>query len=127
MRHASDPAAATTCPISSRHRSASHLACATASSPFAVARHWVLSRTHEFADDRLARVIAATFARRQTEIPVEPPDALTVAFAEDPVKLRQWAALAIDIATEPGSLAEVIDDLIAFLIPHAAEARMLRP
>jgi predicted nucleotidyltransferase component of viral defense system len=88
---------------------------------------WILSRTHEFADDRLARAIAATFARRQTEIPVEPPDGLTVAFAEDPVKLRQWAAFSVDVAVEPGSLAEVIDDLVAFLMQHAAEARAIVP
>jgi len=86
---------------------------------------WVLSRTHEFGGDRLARAIAATFARRQTEIPVEPPDGLTVAFAGDPVKLRQWDAFAIDIATQPDSLSEVIDDLTAFLMPHAAAARMI--
>jgi predicted nucleotidyltransferase component of viral defense system len=84
---------------------------------------WVLSRTHEFADDRLARAIAATFARRQTEIPVEPPQALSVAFAADPIKLRQWDAFAIDIATQPEPLGQVIDDLVAFLMPHAARAR----
>jgi len=88
---------------------------------------WVLSRSRGFADDRLARAIAATFARRQTEIPLEPPDALTAAFAEDPVKLRQWTAFAIDIATQPGSLAEVIADVAAFLMPHAAEARKIGP
>jgi predicted nucleotidyltransferase component of viral defense system len=86
---------------------------------------WILSHTHAFTGDRLARAIAATFARRQTKIPLEPPDALTVAFAEDPVKLRQWAAFAIDIATQPGSLAEVIRDLGTFLMPHAAEARAI--
>ena len=32
---------------------------------------WVLSRASEFTDDRLARAIAATFARRNTEIPSE--------------------------------------------------------
>lgn len=88
---------------------------------------WALSRTHEFADGRLARAIAATFARRQTEIPVEPPDALTIAFAEDPMKLRQWAAFTVDIAIQPGSLAQVIDDLAGFLMPHAAEARAIGP
>jgi predicted nucleotidyltransferase component of viral defense system len=88
---------------------------------------WVLSRTHKFVDGRLARAIAATFARRQTAIPVELPDALTIAFAEDPVKLRQWDAFAIDIATLPGSLADVIDDLATFLMPHAAEARKIDP
>jgi predicted nucleotidyltransferase component of viral defense system len=47
---------------------------------------WVLSRTHTFEDDRLARAIAATFARRHTEIPQGPPDALTAAFGNDLIK-----------------------------------------
>ena len=34
---------------------------------------WMLSRTHEFKGDALARAIAATFARRKTDIPTEPP------------------------------------------------------
>jgi hypothetical protein len=34
---------------------------------------WVLARTTEFKGDRLARAIAATFARRKTEIPSELP------------------------------------------------------
>src|SRR5580692_10052450 len=51
---------------------------------------WVLSRTYEFTDDNLARAIAATFARRETEIPSTLPDALTQAFAEDPAKVQQW-------------------------------------
>ena len=41
---------------------------------------WILSRTFQFAEDRLARAIAATFARRQTTVPTDPPDALTSAF-----------------------------------------------
>lgn len=86
---------------------------------------WILSRTYEFTGDRLARAIAATFARRQTAIPVEPPDALTSAFAEDAVKRQQWAAFVNDAAAQPGSLADVLDDLVAFLMPQAAQARML--
>src|SRR3546814_7545181 len=42
---------------------------------------WILKRSFSFDDDRLARAIAATFARRGTAIPTEPPDALTPAFA----------------------------------------------
>jgi hypothetical protein len=53
---------------------------------------WTLSKTYQFAEERLARAIAATFARRQTAIPTEPPDALTSAFADDPQKRQQWAA-----------------------------------
>jgi len=84
---------------------------------------WVLSRASEFNDDRLARAIAATFARRNTEIPSELPDALTPAFAADASKVQQWNAFAADVAFEPGTLAEVVEDLAAFLMPHARAAR----
>lgn len=84
---------------------------------------WVLSRTHEFERDRLARAIAATFTRRQTSIPIELPDALTAAFAADPGKQRQWAAFVKNVAVKPGSLASVVKDLAEFLMPIAAAAR----
>ncbi|MBK4214697.1 nucleotidyl transferase AbiEii/AbiGii toxin family protein [Paracoccus caeni] len=53
---------------------------------------WVLSRSFTF-DDRLAWAVAATFARRLTAIPQDPPDALTSGFAEDAAadKKRQCA------------------------------------
>jgi predicted nucleotidyltransferase component of viral defense system len=86
---------------------------------------WVLSRTYEFKGDNLARAIAATFARRKTEIPSEPPDALTRAFADDPAKIQQWNSFVADVAFEPGTLAEVIKDLAAFLMPQAAAARRM--
>jgi hypothetical protein len=86
---------------------------------------WVLSRVSEFKDDRLARAIAATFARRNTEIP-KLPDGLTPAFAADVTKVQQWNAFAEDVAFEPGTLAEVVEDLAAFLMPHARAAR-IRP
>ncbi len=85
---------------------------------------WVLSRTRELDSDRLARAIAATFARRQTPIPVGIPDALTPAFAADPGKQRQWAAFIKDIAVNPGSLVSVVEHLAGFLMPIAAAARM---
>ena len=84
---------------------------------------WVLSRASGFNDDRLARAIAATFARRNTEIPSELPDALTPAFATDVTKVQQWNAFAEDVAFEPGTLAEVVKDLAAFLMQHARTAR----
>jgi predicted nucleotidyltransferase component of viral defense system len=86
---------------------------------------WVLARTSEFKGNGLARAIAGTFARRKTEIPSEPPDALTPAFAEDPAKIQQWNSFAADVAFQPGALADVIKDLAAFLMPHAAAARAL--
>jgi predicted nucleotidyltransferase component of viral defense system len=86
---------------------------------------WVLSRTYEFEGNSLPRAIAATFARRKTEIPAEPPDALTEAFAKDPGKVQQWNSFADGVALRPGSLAKVITDLAAFLMPHALAARRI--
>ncbi len=89
---------------------------------------WVLSRSFPFDDDRLARAIAATFGRRRTAIPTEPPDALTPAFGTDEQKQRQWSAFAKGVAVEPGQLGEVVAALRAFIMPHAAIAtRLARP
>ena len=83
---------------------------------------WILSRSFAFDNDRLARAIAATFARRGTEIPAEVPDALTPAFAADEQKQQQWRAFVEDVALDPGDLANVIEDIAAFLMPQAAVA-----
>ena len=84
---------------------------------------WVLSQAYEFSDDGLARAIAATFARPKTPIPVQRPYGLTRAFAGEADKQQQWVAFADDVEAELPSLAEVVDDLAAFLLPHAAKAR----
>ena len=84
---------------------------------------WILAQTYEFKDDRLARAIAATFARRKTDIPTERPDGLTPAFASDLTKQQQWAAFVEEVAVNPGTLLEIIEDLSAFLMPHAEAAR----
>jgi predicted nucleotidyltransferase component of viral defense system len=86
---------------------------------------WLLSHTFEFKGDRLARAIAATFKRRGTEIPIVRPDALSQAFAEDPAKTQQWTAFVDDVAINPGPLTKIVDELAAFLMPHATEARKL--
>ena len=86
---------------------------------------WVLARSTKFTGQDLPRAIKATFARRKTEIPTDRPDALTRAFADDPAKLQQWTSFIDDVAVKPGSLAEVVETLAAFLMPHAQAARML--
>ena len=83
---------------------------------------WMLGKSSTFSGDRLARAIAATFARRETPIPEALPDALTPAFATDELKKRQWRAFVQDVAHDPGDLATVVEDLAAFLMPHAAAA-----
>jgi hypothetical protein len=88
---------------------------------------WILSRSFEFTHDRLARAIAATFARRDTPVPTVLPDALTPAFAADEQKQRQWTAFVEDLAQNPGDLASVVTDLGKFLMPHATAASRLIP
>ncbi|RHW18100.1 nucleotidyl transferase AbiEii/AbiGii toxin family protein [Sphingomonas gilva] len=84
---------------------------------------WILSKSFDFAGDRLARAIAATFARRETAVPVDLPDALTPAFANDEQKQRQWNAFVRDVSANPGSLEDVVTSLADFLMPHAIQAR----
>jgi predicted nucleotidyltransferase component of viral defense system len=84
---------------------------------------WELSRAYQFDEDRLAKAIRATFQRRKTEIPAEPPDALTTAFAQDDAKRQQWNSFVQGIEAEAPDLATVIADLSAFLMPCARTAR----
>jgi predicted nucleotidyltransferase component of viral defense system len=84
---------------------------------------WILAKTYDFKDDRLAQAIAATFARRKTDIPTELPDGLTSAFANDPAKQQQWTEFVAEVAVNPGSLPDVVETLAAFLLPHAKKAR----
>jgi predicted nucleotidyltransferase component of viral defense system len=86
---------------------------------------WSLARAFPFEGDRLARAIRATFDRRRTEIPATTPDALTPAFADDPVKRQQWAAYIQDLGSPDLDLSRVIPELAAFLMPHARRARDL--
>jgi len=74
----------------------------------------------------LPRAIAATFARRETEIPVQVPDALTVDFARDETKVRQWNAFVQNLTTVPESLDQVVADLSKFLMASAEKARNLQ-
>src|SRR3546814_16837586 len=83
---------------------------------------WILKRSFSFDDDRLARAIAAPFARRGTAIPTEPPDALTPAFAAAEQKQRQWRAFVEAFATDPGPLAPGLVDTAGFSMPRAQRA-----
>ncbi len=86
---------------------------------------WILSTSASFEGDRLARAIAATFARRKTPIPDGLPSALTVEFASQPTKRTHWNAFAADVMTAPLALDEVCRELALFLAPHLARARDL--
>ncbi len=84
---------------------------------------WALFNTFSFDPKRLARAIAATFARRTTAIPETPPDALTDAFATDPAKKRQWTAFAADIIGAPDDLQQLVAEIAPLLMGAAEQAR----
>jgi predicted nucleotidyltransferase component of viral defense system len=84
---------------------------------------WILSRRYDFDQDRLSCAIAATFARRGTDIPVDAPVALTKTFGTDTGKLSQRGAFVRDLSSETPPLHDVLEDLERFLMPHAQRAR----
>lgn len=85
---------------------------------------WLMSRSFDFDETRLARAIAATFRRRDTALPTTTPDGLTQAFAEDPNKVRQWNAFVADLSTEDmPALRTVVGNIAEFLMPHVRRAR----
>jgi len=84
---------------------------------------WALSKTFTFDPERLSRAIRATFARRNTAVPTEKPDALTEAFAADTSKQQQWTAFATDIIDAPRELRQVIMDIGPFLMRAAKQTR----
>jgi hypothetical protein len=51
---------------------------------------WFLLTRLPLKADRLGAALAATFARRRTQLPAQSPDALTPAFSDDPARQRQW-------------------------------------
>ena len=53
---------------------------------------WYLSPHFTFEGSLVSQAIAATFERRRTPIPIDPPLALTSEFADDEMKQRQWVA-----------------------------------
>ena len=81
---------------------------------------WLLSRQFDFEGTVLARAIRETFDNRGTAINPNPV-ALTVEFAADPVKMRQWVGFLdksrIDFA--PPTLQDVVEAIAGFIHPVA--------
>jgi predicted nucleotidyltransferase component of viral defense system len=85
---------------------------------------WSLAQRFEFDADRLAESIAATFARRRTNMPEEVPIGLSSAFADEAGKAEQWRAFVQRSgASEARELIEVIANLRAFLVPVMQRTR----
>jgi len=76
-----------------------------------------IPRSLPIADDALDEAIAATFARRQTAIPLEPPPGLSPEFYASPEKLRQWDAYTRSIRFTGATLEEVTRSIWALVGP----------
>ena len=87
---------------------------------------WTLASHVEFGGQELADALGATFGRRGTPMPVEPPVALTYEYVEQDTTARMWrtyrARLAASGIEAPTDLSVVVDVISAFLIPPARAA-----
>ena len=79
---------------------------------------WFMATTQSFKGDSLSQAVRETFQRRQTDIPVERPTALTTEFTADDLKLRQWSAfLRKSLLSDAPSLRQVSELIADFLMP----------
>jgi predicted nucleotidyltransferase component of viral defense system len=80
---------------------------------------WVLARQFAFAGTTLAGAIRATFDRRKTALPDQPPLAWTPAFYDDASKKQQWQGFLKKSKLEAGgaTLEQVCLFLSGFLMP----------
>jgi predicted nucleotidyltransferase component of viral defense system len=80
---------------------------------------WMLAQNFEFDGPDLCRAIRATFRRRKTALPTEPPLALTAEFGMDAAKVRQWEAFTRKSKLDVGgvTLEQVCTFLSSFLMP----------
>ena len=80
---------------------------------------WILANTFEFQGEILARAIQATFKRRGTTVPMEPPIALTADFFGNPSKQSQWLAFVRRgrLIQKTPTLEEVVLTIREFLWP----------
>ncbi len=78
-----------------------------------------LSDNFSFEGDSLTRAIKATFDRRKTVLPVDPPPALTVIFSGNSGKKIQWNTFLKRNGLAEGvlSIEAVCDSLSTFLMP----------
>ena len=77
----------------------------------------VIAQRTDLDGATLARAIGATFARRSTPLPTEPPVALSHRFGDDDAKQRQWQAFVKKNHLTAGTLPETVRQLHTLLWP----------
>jgi hypothetical protein len=80
---------------------------------------WILVSVFEFAGPRLSQAISATFDRRNTPLPFNPPLALTDEFYNDAGKQVQWNAFLrkARLKVQERNFGKVVSLLRDFLMP----------
>ena len=80
---------------------------------------WLLAHRFPFDGANVCQAIQATFRRRKTSLPTEPPLALTPSFSMDRAKVKQWAAFIKKGKLDAGeaTLDQVCAFLGGFLLP----------
>lgn len=76
---------------------------------------WILARHAAIDRTILNQAIEATFQRRATAVPVETPHGLSIQFAIDPTKQRQWRAFLSKNKLEAPELVDIVIVLQALL------------
>lgn len=86
---------------------------------------WVLASTYSFDLETLSASIAATFRRRGTALPVQPPMGLSPEFGQDHLKQQQWQAFILRgrLTMTPPPLADLVAFLAGFLLPPTQLSR----
>jgi hypothetical protein len=86
---------------------------------------WFLARSFSFKGDDLANALAATFSRRKTPLPIDPPLAMTGAFVNDASKQTQWRAFLnrSRVAQVNLPIGDVVAQIWAFLEAPLKAAR----
>lgn len=84
---------------------------------------WAILKSQAIDESELASAIAATFSRRETEIPTTVPAGLTDLFSADPQKTQQWTTYTASIGLEGLSLIDAMDTVWTNLAPACERLR----
>ncbi len=89
---------------------------------------WVLSRREAFEGPKIRDSFRATFEKRSTTLPEQPPEPLTKEFGEAGRKQEQWMSFLkkTRLSASP-SLSDILADLKKFLLPPAKAAAQEKP
>jgi len=82
---------------------------------------WMLAKFDSMSPHRLFEAVRATFHRRRTAIPAQPPVGLTSDFANQVTTQRMWKAFVMKLRKSdvdvPDTLMQVIDVINKLLVP----------